>query len=140
MDNQERLELLEEEMNFPYMGISLEDAREIRYLLGNVSELNSGKIIQMSSSFVSNPKGDKEYIYVNGMSSNNKTFSGNIYLTKKGYNSYLRIVNEDTQESKVVETEFLYLAKVIQVTTKILDNIVEIKDIEYPVINKKSRI
>ena len=40
-------DILEEEQNFPYEGISLEEARIFRYLMSNVKPLRNGTIIRM---------------------------------------------------------------------------------------------
>lgn len=40
-------DILEEEQSFPYEGISLEEARIFRYLMGNILPLKNGKIVRM---------------------------------------------------------------------------------------------
>lgn len=139
MTDKERLELLEEEQKFPYFGVSLEDSRLVRYLLSNINSLSDGKIIKMSVSYVPDSKCDREYINVNGLfaGSPNKSFYGNLYFIKRknnidGFNSYITVINEETNERKIVQTEFLYFAKSIKVSTIIDDKIIDKKEIPYP--------
>ena len=40
--------IYEEEKYFPYMDISLDEAREIRYLIKNTEALKNGKVVCMS--------------------------------------------------------------------------------------------
>lgn len=139
MTDKERLELLEEEQNFPYFGISLEDSRLVRHLLNNIYLLGDGKIIKMIVSYVPDSNSDREYINVNGLFAGtpNKSFYGNLYFIKyknntEGFNSYITVINEETNESKIVQTEFLYLAKSIKVSSIIGDKVIDKKEIPYP--------
>lgn len=40
--------IIEEEKYFPYMDISLDEAREIRYLIRNTEALKNGEVVWMS--------------------------------------------------------------------------------------------
>lgn len=97
----------EEEYFFPYEGLSLEESREIRYLLSNSFDFLEGDIIQMQ--LIKNG----EVINANGMygsNSGNKTFVGEIIKSKDGYVIRNTISNLDNGESKPIisETIFIY--------------------------------
>ena len=53
--------ICEEEKYFPYMDISLDEAREIRYLIRNTEALKNGEVVCMSL------KREPNYIYANGL-------------------------------------------------------------------------
>ena len=53
--------IIEEEKYFPYMDISLDEAREIRYLVRNSEALKNGEVVWMSL------KREPNYIYANGL-------------------------------------------------------------------------
>ena len=68
--------IIEEEKYFPYMDISLDEAREIRYLIRNTEALKNGEVVWMSL------KREPNYIYANGLFYGydcNKSFEGFIY-------------------------------------------------------------
>lgn len=97
----------EEEYFFPYEGLSLEENREIRYLLSNSFDFLDGDIVQMR--LIKN----EETIIANGMygsNSGNKTFVGEIIKSKDGYVIRNTISNLDNGESKPIisETIFIY--------------------------------
>ncbi len=143
----ERLGLILEEQQFPYSGLSLEEAREIRYLVGNIDLLNDGEIVHMSLDFVPESRNDKAYVRVNGLfkGEHNKSFMGNFYVlehkkNRDGYSSYLKVIDEVTQEDKVIQTEFLYLPKSIVVANKIMTRTISEKEIPYPNLDNKKTL
>lgn len=97
----------EEEYFFPYEGLSLEENREIRYLLSNSFDFLDGDIVQMR--LIKN----EETIIANGMYGSyngNKTFVSEIIKSKDGYVIRNTISNLDNGESKPIisETIFIY--------------------------------
>ena len=72
----------EEEILFPYTGISLEESREIRYLINNMPVFSDGEVVEMRL------RNMDKYIYANGSfwsSKCNKSFQSYIYKEKNGY-------------------------------------------------------
>lgn len=143
----ERLGLILEEQQFPYSGLSLEEAREIRYLVGNIDLLSDGEIVHMSLDFIPESRNDKAYVRVNGLfkGEHNKSFMGNFYefehkKNRDGYSSYLKVIDEVTQEDKVIQTEFLYLPKSIVVANKIITRTISEKEIPYPNLDNKKAL
>ena len=106
--------IFEEEYYFPCEGLTLDEGREIRYLMNNTFEFLEGDIIQMQ--LIKNG----EVINANGMygsNSGNKTFVGEIIKSKDGYVIRNTISNLDNGESKSVisETIFIYEGDNIEV-------------------------
>lgn len=78
-------DIYEQEKWFPFNGISMEQARELRYFFGNLDILNDGKIVQLSLNK------DDDKINANGMFAGNKEnicFDSIIKPIKKGYKFY----------------------------------------------------
>lgn len=95
----------EEEYFFPYEGLSLEENREIRYLLSNSFDFLDGDIVQMR--LIKN----EETIIANGMYggyNGNKTFVSKIIKTKDGYNIESKIYDLSNKCDQVSNTFFIY--------------------------------
>lgn len=95
----------EEEYFFPSEGLSLEESREIRYLLSNSFDFLDGVIVQMR--LIKN----EETIIANGMYGSyngNKTFISKIIKTKDGYNIESKIYDLSNKCDQVSNTIFIY--------------------------------
>lgn len=121
--------ICEEEKYFPYMDISLDEAREIRYLMSNVEVLKNGKILMMSL------KNTPEYIYANGLladAESNKTFEGFIYKRAHGYKIFTIVTEVLSHKDYYGIDEFIYQIKNIKVNSFVEKMEPVSKKISYP--------
>ena len=78
-------DVYEQEKLFPFNGISIEKARELKYFFNNLDTLNDGEIVQLSL------YKDDDRINANGMFAGNKEnicFNSIIKPIKNGYKFY----------------------------------------------------
>ena len=78
-------DVYEQEKLFPFNGISIEKARELKYFFNNLETLNDGEIVQLSLNK------DDDRINANGMFAGNKEnicFNSIIKPIKNGYKFY----------------------------------------------------
>lgn len=78
-------DVYEQEKLFPFIGISIEKARELKYFFNNLETLNDGEIVQLSLNK------DYDRINANGMFAGNKEnicFNSIIKPIKNGYKFY----------------------------------------------------
>lgn len=121
--------ICEEEKYFPYMDISLDEAREIRYLMCNVEVLKNGKILMMSL------KNTPEYVYANGLladAESNKTFEGFIYKRAHGYKIFTIVTEVLSHKDYYGIDEFIYQIKNIKVNSFVEKMEPVSKKISYP--------
>ena len=121
--------IYEEEKYFPYMDISLDEAREIRYLMSNVEVLKNGKILMMSL------KNTPEYIYANGLfysADCNKSFEGFIYKRAHGYKIFTIVTEVLSHKDYYGIDEFIYQIKNIKVNSFVEKMEPVSKKISYP--------
>ncbi len=121
--------ICEEEKYFPYMDISLDEAREFRYLMCNVEVLKNGKILMMSL------KNTPEYVYVNGLladAESNKTFEGFIYKRAHGYTIFTIVTEVLSHKDYYGIDEFIYQIKNIKVNSFVEKMDPVSKKISYP--------
>ena len=121
--------IIEEEKYFPYMDISLDEAREIRYLMSNVEVLKNGKILMMSL------KNTPEYIYANGLfysADCNKSFEGFIYKRAHGYKIFTIVTEVLSHKDYYGIDEFIYQIKNIKVNSFVEKMDPVSKKISYP--------
>lgn len=121
--------ICEEEKYFPYMDISLDEAREFRYLMCNVEVLKNGKILMMSL------KNTPEYVYANGLladAESNKTFEGFIYKRAHGYKIFTIVTEVLSHKDYYGIDEFIYQIKNIKVNSFVEKMDPVSKKISYP--------
>lgn len=121
--------ICEEEKYFPYMDISLDEAREFRYLMCNVEVLKNGKILMMSL------KNTPEYVYANGLladDESNKTFEGFIYKRAHGYKIFTIVTEVLSHKDYYGIDEFIYQIKNIKVNSFVEKMDPVSKKISYP--------
>lgn len=121
--------LPEEEKWFPHQGISLEEARLLRYLVRNIEFFNKSKVVQMSLVF------NGEYIYGNGCAScenDSITFESFVYRRSNGY----RIITEASEVLSKKRTfsldDVTFLKNSLKIRSKIEKEDLVIKKIPYP--------
>lgn len=121
--------IIEEEKYFPYMDISLDEAREIRYLIRNTEALKNGEVVWMSL------KREPNYIYANGLFYGydcNKSFEGFIYERAHGYKIYTIVTDVLSHKDYYGIDEFIYQIKNIKVNS-IVERMEPVsKKISYP--------
>ena len=108
--------IYEEEKYFPYMDISLDEAREIRYLIRNTEALKNGEVVCMSL------KREPNYIYANGLfysAGCNKSFEGFIYKRAHGYKIFTIITEVLSHKDYYGIDEFIYQIKNIKVNSHV---------------------
>ena len=121
--------IYEEEKYFPYMDISLDEAREIRYLIKNTEALKNGKVVCMSL------KKEPNYIYANGVfygSDCNKSFESFIYKRAHGYKVYTIVTEVLSHKDYYGIDEFIYQIKNIKVNSFVEKMDPVSKKISYP--------
>jgi hypothetical protein len=121
--------IYEEEKYFPYMDISLDEAREIRYLIKNTEALKNGKVVCMSL------KKEPNYIYANGVfygSDCNKLFESFIYKRAHGYKVYTIVTEILSHKDYYGIDEFIYQIKNIKVNSFVEKMDPVSKKISYP--------
>ena len=107
--------IIEEENFFPYIGLSLAEAREIRYLIRNMETFKNGKVIQMGL------RNNEKCVYANGMYAGdvNKTFESYIYRKDYGYKIFSVIVDVLSHRDYYSVDEFLFEPEHIKVISEI---------------------
>ena len=108
--------IYEEEKYFPYMDISLDEAREIRYLIRNTEALKNGEVVCMSL------KREPNYIYANGLfysAGCNKSFEGFIYKRAHGYKIFTIVTEVLSHKDYYGIDEFIYQIKNIKVNSHV---------------------
>ncbi len=109
--------ILEEVNLFSYPDdMTLEQAREIRYLIGNVAALEDGEVKKMS--LENTPK----YIYANGVFKGekcNKTFESFIYKGNHGYKMCTIVTEISSHKNYYSIDEFIYQIKNIKVNSHV---------------------
>ncbi len=124
--------IYEEEQYFPYIDITLEESRIIRYLISNIIPFKNGKIVQMSL------KKLDEYIYANGLfnsdisSKENKSFESYIYQNTNGYMIYTIICDILSQKDYYSKDIFNFKKDDIQVINKLEKNESSSYKLNYP--------
>lgn len=121
--------IYEEEKYFPYMDISLDEAREIRYLIKNTEALKNGKVVCMSL------KKEPNYIYANEVfygSDCNKLFESFIYKRAHGYKVYTIVTEILSHKDYYGIDEFIYQIKNIKVNSFVEKMDPVSKKISYP--------
>ena len=106
--------IYEEEKYFPYKDISLDEAREIRYLVRNIETLKNGEVVCMSL------KREPNYIYANGLfysADCNKSFEGFIYKRAHGYKIFTIVTEVLSHKDYYGIDEFIYQIKNIKVNS-----------------------
>ena len=121
--------IYEEEKYFPYIGISLDEAREIRYLIKNSEALKDGEVVCMSLENTS------KYVYANGLFAGddcNKSFESFIYRRAHGYKIYTIVTEILSHKDYYDIEEFIYQIKNIKVNS-IVERMEPVsKKISYP--------
>ena len=89
-------DILEEEQNFPYIGMTLEEARVLRYLISNIKPLKDGTIVKMHLKKIND-----EFVVANGIvgelmdnTEYNKSFNSEIEVLPDAITIYSIIVEE----------------------------------------------
>lgn len=121
--------IYEEEKYFPYMDISLDEAREIRYLIRNTEALKNGEVVCMSL------KREPNYIYANGLfysAGCNKSFDGFIYKRAHGYKIFTIVTEVLSHKDYYGIDEFIYQIKNIKVNSFVEKMDPVSKKISYP--------
>ena len=121
--------IIEEEKYFPYMDISLDEAREIRYLIRNTEALKNGEVVCMSL------KNEPNYIYANGLfysAGCNKSFDGFIYKRAHGYKIFTIVTEVLSHKDYYGIDEFIYQIKNIKVNSFVEKMDPVSKKISYP--------
>lgn len=121
--------IYEEEKYFPYMNISPDEAREIRYLIKNTEALKNGEVVCMSL------KKEPNYIYANGVfygSDCNKSFESFIYKRAHGYKVYTIVTEILSHKDYYGIDEFIYQIKNIKVNSFVEKMGPVSKKISYP--------
>lgn len=121
--------IYEEEKYFPYMDISLDEAREIRYLIRNTEALKNGEVVCMSL------KSEPNYIYANGLfysAGCNKSFDGFIYKRAHGYKIFTIVTEVLSHKDYYGIDEFIYQIKNIKVNSFVEKMDPVSKKISYP--------
>lgn len=121
--------IYEEEQSFPYMDISLEEAREIRHLICNMPAFSNGEVVQMGL------KNMDKYVYGNGMFGSckgNKTFESYVYKEEYGYKIFTVIFEILTHKDYYSIDEFIFRNKDIEVISSIENKGSLSKRISYP--------
>lgn len=107
--------IYEEEAFFPYENMSLEEARNLRYLVSNFAAFANGELVQMS---LQNKDGE---ITANGLvyePGKNKTFYSNV-IKGEGEVVFYSEITEIYGKTFVSRDEFTFCEKDIQVKSKI---------------------
>ena len=90
--------ILSEEQNFPYEGMTLEEARMFRYLMSNVKPLKNGTIIRMyltrTNEYSVNANGLLYEIDPDTNKELNKSFNSEIDIYDNEINIFSEVVNE----------------------------------------------
>ena len=90
--------ILSEEQNFPYEGMTLEEARMFRYLMSNVKPLKNGTIIKMyltkTNEYSVNANGLLYEIDPDTNKELNKSFNSEIDIYDNEINIFSEVVNE----------------------------------------------
>lgn len=127
--------IYEEEYYFPYQEMSLEEAREYRYLISNSIEFINGKIIQMHLFKKDN------FVYANGMfacSGNNKTFESRIVSTEFGFRIWSEVCSIKHRDSYSCNEEYVCGKDNIKIVSQVKDKVYE-RIIPYRNIDKLSK-
>lgn len=107
--------IYDEEKVFPYLNISLEEARRLRYLVRNFYAFRNGELVQMS---IENIDG---IIKANGMvyeKGNNKTFDSEVEYGEDKVTFYSEIEEVYGKRFYSID-EFCFLEKDIKVSSKL---------------------
>lgn len=119
----------EDEKCFPYLYISLEESRKIRYLIRNMDTFKNGEVVQMSL------QNNGEYVYGNGMFASddgNKTFESYVYKTPYGYKIF-SVIEEVLKHKDYYSVDvFLFEEKDIRVISEVEHGDKVVKKIDYP--------
>ena len=121
--------IYEEEKYFPYIGISLDEAREIRYLIKNSEALKDGEVVCMSLENTS------KYAYANGLFASddcNKSFESFIYRRAHGYKIFTIVTEVLSHKDYYDIEEFIYQIKNIKVNSHVEGMKPVSKKISYP--------
>lgn len=119
---------VEEEQYFPYLNMSLEDARLIRYLVRNMEVFKEHEIVKMSLKNVDNT------IKVNGSAykeGDNLTFDGMVMPRKTGYVIALVVEKVLAYEDYYSVESFRFNKNGIKVRSKIEEHEEIVKEIPY---------
>ena len=119
--------VFEEERNFPYLNMSLEDARKLRYLVRNFYAFKDGELVQMGLKNIDGVITANGMIFEEGKS---KTFDSEIEYNDDGVIFYSEI--EEIYGSRYYSIDdFRFKEKDIEVSSKIEEKEEVIRRIPY---------
>lgn len=127
--------LFEEEQQFPYLNMPLEEARKLSYLARHILAFENGELVQMNLEKIDGK------IRANGLvyeSNNNKSFDAQVVYTSNGVIFYSEI--EEILGKRFYSIDkFKYLVDEIEVTSKIEGRDEVIRKIPYASENRVLR-
>lgn len=120
--------IYEEERLFPYLNMSLEEARKLRYLVSNFYAFKDGELIQMSLKNIDGVISANGLVYELGK---NKAFDSKVMYVDDGIDIYSEI-DEIFHRKFYSIDKFRFREKDIEVTSCIEDEADVVRSISYP--------
>ena len=105
----------EEDLLFPHLNMSREDARLIRYLVSNMHEFRNGELVQMNLESINGLITANGLVFLSG---ENRSFESEIQIDENGATFYSEI-EEIGKKGYYSIDNFKYLEREIEVISKV---------------------